>query len=47
MDRGIGYVDKVDIFNDRVFLRFDGEEYEEYSLNEVNKKLNSRELVTQ
>ena len=47
MDRGIGYVDKVDIFNDRVYLRFDGEEYEEYSLNEINKNIKSREPVTQ
>ena len=46
MDRGIGYVDKVDIFNDRVFLRFEGEEYEEYSLKEINKNLNSHESVT-
>jgi cell fate regulator YaaT (PSP1 superfamily) len=46
MDRGIGYVDKVDIFNDRVYLRFDGEEYEEYSLSEVNKKIKSHEPVT-
>ena len=47
MDRGIGYVDKVDIFNDRVYLRFDGEEYEEYSLNEINKNIKSHEPVTQ
>jgi cell fate regulator YaaT (PSP1 superfamily) len=45
MDRGIGYVDKVDIFNDRVFLRFDGDEYEEYSLQEINKSLKSHESV--
>jgi cell fate regulator YaaT (PSP1 superfamily) len=47
MDRGLGYVDKVDIFNDRVYLRFDGEEYEEYSLTEVNKNIKSPEPVTQ
>lgn len=47
MDRGIGYVDKVDIFNDRVYLRFDGEEYEEYSLTEINRNIKSREPVTQ
>lgn len=46
MKRGIGYVDKVDIFNDKVFLRFDGDEYEEYSLNEVNKSLKSLESTT-
>ncbi len=39
MDRGVGYVDKVDIFNDKVYLRFEGEEFEEFSLNEVNKHL--------
>jgi hypothetical protein len=47
MDRGIGYVDKVDIFNDRVYLRFDGDEYEEYSLQEINKRLKSQERVIQ
>ena len=47
MDRGIGYVDKVDIFNDRVYLRFDGEEYEEYSLTEINRNIKSHETVTQ
>jgi cell fate regulator YaaT (PSP1 superfamily) len=39
MERGIGYVDKVDIFNDKVYLRFDGEEFEEFSLTEVNEHL--------
>lgn len=39
MKRGVGYVDKVDIFNDKVYLRFDGEEFEEFSLNEVNEHL--------
>jgi len=47
MDRGLGYVDKVDIFNDRVFLRFNGEEYEEYSLSEVNEKIKSLEPIGQ
>jgi cell fate regulator YaaT (PSP1 superfamily) len=41
MKRGIGYVDKVDIFNDKVFLRFDGDEYEEFTLNEIKKRLKS------
>ncbi len=36
-DRGVGYVDKVDIFNDNVYLRFDGDEYEEYSLKQINR----------
>jgi cell fate regulator YaaT (PSP1 superfamily) len=45
MDRGIGYVDKVDIFNDRVYLRFEGDEFEEYSLNEINKTIKSRETT--
>jgi len=36
-DRGIGYVEKVDIFNDSVYLRFDGDEYEEYSLKQINR----------
>ena len=38
-DRGVGYVDKVDIFNDFVYLRFDGDEYEEYSLKQINRFL--------
>ncbi|TFH02550.1 MAG: hypothetical protein E4H13_01695 [Calditrichales bacterium] len=42
MERGVGYVEKVDIFNDIVYLRFEGDEYEEYPLIEVNKHLNSR-----
>ena len=40
-DRGIGYVDKVDIFNDEVLLRFDSEEYEQYKLSEINKFTNT------
>jgi len=39
MERGVGYVDKVDIFNDKVYLRFEGEEFEEFSLSEVNEHL--------
>jgi cell fate regulator YaaT (PSP1 superfamily) len=35
-DRGIGYVDRVDIFNDSILLRFDDEEYEIFSLKDVN-----------
>jgi cell fate regulator YaaT (PSP1 superfamily) len=46
-DRGIGYVDKVDIFNDRVYLRFDGEDYEEYSLTEINKNVKSLKSLPQ
>lgn len=36
-DRGVGYVDKVDIFNDSVYIRFDGDEYEEYTLKQINR----------
>lgn len=35
-DRGIGYVDRVDIFNDSITLRFDDDEYEMFSRNDVN-----------
>jgi len=35
-DRGIGYVDRVDIFNDSVQLRFDDDEFEQFSLTDVN-----------
>jgi len=40
-DRGIGYVDKVDIFNDEVLLRFESEEYEQYKLSDINKFKNT------
>ena len=40
-DRGVGYVDKVDIFNDEVLLRFNGEEYEQYTLNQIKKFKNT------
>lgn len=39
--RGVGYVDKIDIFNDDVLLRFDGDEYEKYPLEQVNRWLNN------
>ena len=35
-DRGIGYVDRVDIFNDSILLRFEDDEYEQLSLTDVN-----------
>ena len=38
-ERGIGYIEKVDIFNDNVMIRFDGDEYEQYSLSEINRFL--------
>jgi cell fate regulator YaaT (PSP1 superfamily) len=38
-DRGTGYVDKVDIFNEEVLLRFEGDEYEQYKLKEIKKFL--------
>jgi cell fate regulator YaaT (PSP1 superfamily) len=38
-DRGPGYVDKIDIFNDNVLLRFNDDDYEYFSLSEINKFL--------
>jgi cell fate regulator YaaT (PSP1 superfamily) len=38
-DRGKGYVDKIDIFNDNVLLRFNDDDYEYFSLSEINKFL--------
>lgn len=35
-DRGIGYVDRVDIFNDSILLRFEDDEFEQFSLTDVN-----------
>ena len=35
-DRGVGYVDRVDIFNDSVILRFDEDDFESFSLAEIN-----------
>jgi cell fate regulator YaaT (PSP1 superfamily) len=38
-ERGKGYVDKIDIFNDNVLLRFNDDESEYFSLSEINKFL--------
>jgi cell fate regulator YaaT (PSP1 superfamily) len=35
-DRGVGYVDRIDIFNDAVLMRFEDDEYETFSLSEIN-----------
>jgi cell fate regulator YaaT (PSP1 superfamily) len=43
-DRGIGYVDKIDIFNDEVLVRFNGEEYEQYKLSVINKLINTSKV---
>jgi cell fate regulator YaaT (PSP1 superfamily) len=42
-ERGIGIVDKVDIFNENVILRFNDEDYEQYTLKEINNYLPSSE----
>jgi cell fate regulator YaaT (PSP1 superfamily) len=42
-DRGTAYVDKIDIFNDTVLLRFSDDDYEYFSLAEINEFL-SRSL---
>jgi cell fate regulator YaaT (PSP1 superfamily) len=42
-DRGTAYVDKIDIFNDTVLLRFNDDDYEYFSLSEINEFL-SRSL---
>ena len=41
-ERGDGYVDKIDIFNDIVYVRFEEEEFEKYSLIQINKMLNKQ-----
>jgi cell fate regulator YaaT (PSP1 superfamily) len=38
-EKGIGYVDKLDIFNNFVLLRYDDDEYEQYDLDKINKLL--------
>lgn len=38
-EKGTGFVDKLDIFNNYVFLRFDDDEYEQYDLDKINKLL--------
>jgi cell fate regulator YaaT (PSP1 superfamily) len=43
--RGIGYVDKIDIFNDNVLVRFNEEEYEYFSLTEISKFLSGNPKV--
>jgi cell fate regulator YaaT (PSP1 superfamily) len=39
--RGRGYIDKIDIFNNSIVLRFNEDEYENYSLEEVNAMMNN------
>jgi cell fate regulator YaaT (PSP1 superfamily) len=43
-ERGIGYVDKIDIFNDEVLIRFNGEEYEQYKLSVINKLIHTSKV---
>ena len=43
--RGKGYIDKIDIFNNSIILRFNDDEYENYSLTEINKFLAKTEMI--
>ena len=43
--RGTGYVDKIDIFNDNVLLRFNDDEYEYFSLSEISTFLSGNPTV--
>jgi cell fate regulator YaaT (PSP1 superfamily) len=45
-EKGIGYVDKLDIFNNHVLLRFDDDEYEQYDLDKINKFLKKQTFLT-
>jgi len=38
-DRGVGYVDRVDIFNDSIILRFDEDDFETFTLSEIRALL--------
>ena len=44
-ERGLAFVDKVDIFNDNVLLRFNDDEYEQYSLSEFKNFIQLSETV--
>jgi cell fate regulator YaaT (PSP1 superfamily) len=39
--RGKGYIDKIDIFNNSVLLRFNDDEFENYSIEEINSLMNN------
>lgn len=41
--RGTGYIDKIDIFNNIIFLKFNDDEYENFSIDEINEFLNKAE----
>jgi cell fate regulator YaaT (PSP1 superfamily) len=43
--RGTGYIDKIDIFNNTIFLKFNDDEYENYSLDEINEFLEKNEKL--
>jgi cell fate regulator YaaT (PSP1 superfamily) len=45
-EKGTGYVDKLDIFNNFVFLRYDDDEYEQYDLDKINKLLKKQASQT-
>jgi cell fate regulator YaaT (PSP1 superfamily) len=40
--RGRAYVDKIDIFNNLVMLRFNDDEFESYSIEEINTLMNNK-----
>ena len=44
-NRGTGHVDKIDIFNDYVLLRFEDDEYEKFSLDEINRWLSGKTVT--
>jgi cell fate regulator YaaT (PSP1 superfamily) len=43
--RGTGYIDKIDIFNNSVLLKFSEDEYENYSIEEINTMMKNVENI--
>ena len=43
--RGTGYIDKIDIFNNSILIRFNEDEYENYTVEEIDKLNNNREKI--
>jgi cell fate regulator YaaT (PSP1 superfamily) len=44
-ERGLGFVDKVDIFNESVLLKFNDDEYEKYTLSEIKGFINASDTL--
>jgi len=43
-EKGLGFVDKINIFNENVILRYNDEEFEQYTLEEINGYLTLQQV---